>query len=124
MTRFFLKAEYTDLFPGLSPDILRGQTEAMKAALADNAELSPYELAQAAARLPRSTAVPPPAAVNAMGDRHPLAYLSDIMALLPTVWLSNFSISSTACSGHFSFSHDSSVCFHSGSSHGIGLENF
>ena len=44
---------------------LRGQTEAMKAALADKAELSPYELAQAAARLPRSTAVPPPAAVNA-----------------------------------------------------------
>ncbi len=44
---------------------LRGQTEAMKVALADKAELSPYELAQAAARLPRSTAVPPPAAVNA-----------------------------------------------------------
>jgi hypothetical protein len=44
---------------------LRGQTEAMKAALADKAELSPFELAQAATRLPRSAAVQPPAAVNA-----------------------------------------------------------
>ncbi len=44
---------------------LRGQTEALKAALADKMELSPFELAQAAARLPHSTAVPPPATVNA-----------------------------------------------------------
>ena len=40
------------------------------------------------------------------------------------VWLSNFSISSTACSGHSSFSHDSSVCLHSGSSQSSSAVTF
>jgi hypothetical protein len=40
-------------------------SEAMRAALADKAELLPFELVHAAARLPRSTAAQAPAAVNA-----------------------------------------------------------
>jgi len=44
---------------------MRGMSEAMRAALADKAELLPFELVHAAARLPRSTAAQAPAAVNA-----------------------------------------------------------
>jgi hypothetical protein len=44
---------------------LHGLPEVMRAALADKVELKPFELAQAAARLPHSTAVQAPVSVNA-----------------------------------------------------------
>ncbi len=50
---------------------MRGMSEAMRAALADKAELLPFELVHAAARLPRFTAAQAPAAVNAAPTADP-----------------------------------------------------